>query len=244
MGRLASGQFQTLFDAAGRGTPGGIRIRGWMLAVVMDGGSHTKRPWDDEHRHSSQGSRSVMHRMTESAGARSNTAELRNAPSSNPMLPPMVTAAEQPSRQMQAERGSVSSILPGAPQRPLQTQYSQDVSSKRQRQYYDTPYQSDPGRGQPSAHAAPGRMPSTNYDTRDQYQWPVLDSQNLGGTYAARDSCHNCIDSKGLVEKVVSGLERLEAELRQILASSPLSRTAKQVNHSTYAPVQLNLIHR
>lgn len=207
-----------------------------MLAVVMEGGSHMKRPWDNEPRYRSPDGRSVMQTRPDAEGSRSNiTPGLHKMPSSSHMLPPIVTTAEQSLRQMQAERISASAALPPAPQPPSHPQYpSQDVSSKRPRLFYENPYQPEPGLGPPSAPgASSSKMPLSGHDAREQQQqWSVRESPKSEGLYLLRDSCQTCYDSKGLVEKVVSGLERLEAELRQVLASSPLARTTKVVSCS------------
>lgn len=72
----------------------------------------------------------------------------------------------------------------------------------------------------------------------------MWESPKPEGNHIPRDTCQTCADSRGLVEKVVSGLARLEAELRQILASSPFSRASTDVGHSTSVPLNAHLGHR
>jgi hypothetical protein len=205
-----------------------------MLAVVMEGASHLKRPWDNENGHRSPDARSVMHRMTDSGGPRSNPYQLHKMPSPSHMLPPIVTAAEQPSRHAQSDRLPSASALPGSHHRGANGHSSQDASSKRPRLSYDESYRPDSGRGPPSAHGIHAKTPPITHDPRDQQRWSMRESQDSPSCNSLRDSCHICADSKYLVEKVVSGLQTLEAELRQVLASTPLSRTPKEVNPSTW----------
>lgn len=212
-----------------------------MLAVVMEGGSHNKRPWDNEQTYRSPDNRHVVQAVTDPGGARSNVHPLHKMPSPSHMLPPIVTAPEQPLRPMQADRLPAASALSGAPQRHSHSESPQDISSKRPRLYYNVSHQPDSGRHQPPSHGTSANMPSTGHDRHDQ-QWPMWESRLPEGIYTPRDTCQTCVDSKGLVEKVVSGLERLEAELRQILACSPLSRTLKEVSHSISEPPDTNLI--
>lgn len=215
-----------------------------MLAVLMDGGSHMKRPWDDQNR--SPDGRPMMQMMSDPLDTRLNAAQLPNMPSPGHMLPPIITATEQPSRQMPPDRLPATSILPGGPQRPPHAQLPQAPSSKRPRLYYDASYSSDFGRGQPSAHGSPGEIPPTGHERHEQHQqWSKWESPKPdGNNHTPRDLCQICADSKGLVEKVVSGLERLEAELRSALASSPLNRAGGDVGHSTSAPPNAHLRHR
>ena len=198
----------------------------------MDGGSYLKRPWDNENGHRSPEGRSVIQRMADSGGPRSSPHQLHKISSPSHMLPPIITAAEQPSRQIQADRLPSASALPGALHRGSNGHSSQDASSKRPRLYYDTPYQSDSGRVQPPSQGSPAGMPHASHDLREQQHWSVRDSRESPSSHTPRDTCQTCGDSKGLVEKVVSGLQRLEAELRQLLASTPLNRTSKEVNSS------------
>jgi hypothetical protein len=202
-----------------------------MLAAVMDTGSHLKRPWDDQQRHRSPDNRPVAHSMTDSGGMISNIPQLHKMPSPSHMLPPIVTATEQPLRQMQTDRLAGTSSLPGAPPHTAYTHPSQDASSKRPRIYYDAPYQPESGRGQPSAHATPPNIQSAGHERHDQHQWSVRDPMDPEGMRRPRGTCPTCLDSRGLVEKVVSGLERLEAELRQVLAAGQFGRTPKQVSY-------------
>ncbi len=198
----------------------------------MDGGSHMKRPWDNEQTYRGPDARNVMQPMTDLGGGRSNTQPLHKLATPSHMLPPIVTAPEQSARQMQPDRISTSAAASGAPQRHPHTASPQDMLSKRPRLYYDVPHPSDIGRNQPPTHDAHARMRSTSRDRHDQQQWSPWESRNPEGAYTPRESCQNCFESKGLVEKVVAGLERLEAELRQVLACSPLGRTLKEVSHS------------
>ena len=204
-----------------------------MLAVVMDGGSHMKRPWDDEQMHRSPENRHFMQMIPESGGARSSVPQLHTMPSPSNMLPPIVTAPEQPARPMRNERLSASSR---PPQRPSHAESPLDASSKRPRLYYDVSQPSDTGRSQSSTHAAPVQTPPTGHDRHDQLQWSMWESPNREGMHVPRNTCQTCIESKSLVEKVISGLERLEAEMRQVLACSPMGRTAKEVCRSSSEP--------
>jgi hypothetical protein len=212
-----------------------------MLAVVMDGGSHIKRPWDNEQTYRSADNRHGMQPATDPAGARSNPHQLHGMPSPSHMLPPIVTAAEQPLRPLQIERMSAAPPLAAAPQHHSHSESPQDMASKRPRLYYDTPHQPDLGRNPPPGHGPPANMPLTGHDRHDQ-QWSGWEPRFPEGIYPPRDTCQNCVDSKGLVEKVVSGLERLEAELRQVLACSPLGRTLKEVSQFSSETRQENLI--
>lgn len=204
-----------------------------MLAVVMDGASHMKRSWEEQQARRSPDERPIMQSIADSGGMMSNVPQLHMMHSPSHMLPPIVTAPEQPARQMQTERLMGASSLPGAPQHPSHAQSPHDGSSKRPRLYYNVSYQSDSGRGQPSAHGTPTRTQPTGHERHDQQQWSMGEPQDPEALRRPRDNCPNCTESRGLVEKVVLGLERLEAELRQVLASSPFGRTPKQVSHST-----------
>jgi hypothetical protein len=212
-----------------------------MLAVVMDGGSHIKRPWDNEQTYRSADNRHGMQPATDPAGARANPHQLQGMHSPSHMLPPIVTAPEQPLRPLQMDRLPVAPPLVAAPQRHSHSESPQDMSSKRPRLYYDTPNHPDSGRNPPPSHASPANMPLTGHERHDQ-QWPGWDSRFPEGIYPSRDICQNCVDSRGLVEKVVSGLERLEAELRQVLACSPLGRTLKEVSQFSSETPQAHLI--
>jgi hypothetical protein len=212
-----------------------------MLALVMDGGSHLKRPWNDEPAPRSPENRRLLQTISDSAGARPNIPQLHKMPSPSHMLPPIATGPEQVPR-LQAERLSATSVSPGAPHRASHLDSPEDASSKRPRLYYETPYQLDSGRNQPSNHSTPTQMPPSSHDRHNQQQWPVWESRNPEGNYSPRINCQNCMDSKGLVEKVVSGLERLEAELRQVLASSPLGRNFKEVRPARSISPDMTLI--
>ncbi len=212
-----------------------------MLAAVMDGGSHMKRPWTEQQPRQSPDNRRVMQTMTDSGGPRSNLPQLQKMPSPSHMLPPIVTAPELQSRQMQPDRLPTTSASPGAPQRPPHADSPQDGPPKRPRLYYDSSYHSDSGRSQPSALGTPPNMRPTGHERHDQQQWPMWEARTSEGTAPPRDTCPTCNDSKSLVEKVVMGLERLEAELRQVLASSLFSRTPKQVSYTTFAPTRWHL---
>jgi hypothetical protein len=206
----------------------------------MDGGSHIKRPWDNEQAYRNPDNRHGMQPAADPAGARSNPHQLHGMPSPSHMLPPIVTAPEQPLRPLQIDRLPAAPALSAAPQRHPHSESPQDMSSKRPRLYYDISHPPDSGRNQPPSHGTSANMPSTGHDRHDQ-QWSTWESRIPEGMYPPRDTCQNCVDSKGLVEKVVSGLERLEAELRQILACSPLGRTLKEVSQFTSETLHVNL---
>lgn len=165
-------------------------------------------------------------------GVISNIPQLRQMPLSSHMLPPIVTAPEQPSRHVYSDRLAGPPSMPGAPQHPSLPPHPhplQDEPSKRPRLYYDGPYQSEPGRVQQPAHGTPPSMQPTGHERYDQPQWP----KDQEAMRRPQDACQTCADSRGLVEKVVSGLARLELELRQVLAGSPIGRAPKQASHST-----------
>jgi hypothetical protein len=180
-----------------------------------------KRPWEDENRRPSPESRLGVQIMSDGAGSRSHPPQLHKVPSPSNMLPPIVAAPEQSTRLFSSDR------LPSGSTRPLHVQQPPDGASKRPRLHYDMSFPSESMRAPALAQGPPAKMP---LDARDQPQWTARESRTADCTQVTRDQCHTCNESRGLVEKVVSGLERLEAELRQVLASTPLGRNRKEVS--------------
>lgn len=208
-----------------------------MLAVDMDTTSHLKRSWDDERRRRGSQNRSSTRNITDADIERSRALELRSQISPGHMLPPIVTPSEQLGRQMQQDALQASTRQHGAPQMQPLPQYSPDASSKRSRLHYNPNFAPDHSRTPSRASETAAIVPFASNKPRDPPLWPSRDSPKTERLHTKLGACQVCYESKALVDKVVSGLERLEAEMRQVLASTPLARAASEVGPSHAGPV-------
>ena len=201
-----------------------------MLAVHMETGSHLKRAWeDDTHYQNTEPRYGYMGQLVTEAGPhRQNPHHRHPAPASNHTLPPIVTVPEISSRPS-IERFASGPGLSSAGHHDVHGQSAQGRPSKRPRVYHSISYQAESVHSQSPAHGTTPPAQNNHYENRESHQWPPRGSQSHESNHVSPDGCHACAGSKEVVDKVVLGLERLEAELRQVLASSPLSRAPKEV---------------
>ena len=194
-----------------------------MLAVHMEAGSHLKRAWEDDNHYHNPEARYGGPPMSELEQHRQHSLS-RQQPPPNHILPPIITSETS---RLAIERfpssGTPSSLhdLHGS---------ARESPSKRPRLYHSASFQTE------STHSpspAPGGILTHGpgpYEMRDASPWQKRGSYE--SISSSREGCHACGGSKEVIDKVVSGLERLEAELRQLLASSP--QRLKEVSWSSF----------